>query len=475
MLHLKESEDEFLERYRLEGIVRKYSDHITIPIEMSKEAIPPSSTVEGDEDGEDVVEDTGPEQINSATALWARNKNSIEEAEYGEFYKHVAHDFEAPLAHTHNRVEGKLEYTSLLFIPARAPFDLWDRNVRRGVKLYVRRVFVMDDAEHLMPTYLRFVKGVIDCADLPLNVSREILQQNRQIESIRSGTVKRVLDLLANLAKNEAEKYAKFWEHFGRVLKEGLIEDAKNLELIAKLLRFSSTHGEGEVQNVSLAQYVERMKAGQDTIYFITADNQTTARNSPHLEVFREKDIEVLLLTDEIDEWTVHHLTEFEGKSLQSVAKGELNLDAIGKSETNDEEAPAEDKPSDAPGIADLVSALKSSLEDRVKDVRTTSRLTSSPACLVAEDHEMGAHLERILRATGQQLPDSKPILEINPAHPIVLRLSGEQGADRREEWAALLFDQAVLSEGGRVGDPAAFVRRMNDMFLALAEGTPAA
>lgn len=471
VLHLREGEDEFLEPFRLRNIVHKYSDHITIPIRMEAAAPPPASTEDGTPDEEEAAV-PGFEQINSATALWARSKSEIEDSEYDEFYKHVAHDFEAPLAHSHNRVEGNLEYTSLLFVPARAPFDLWDRTVRKGVRLYVRRVFVMDDAEALMPTYLRFVKGVIDCADLPLNVSREILQQNKQIDSIRAGSVKRVLDLLASLAKNESEKYTTFWEQFGRVLKEGVIEDQKNGEAIAKLLRFASTKGDGEAQTVSLEQYVERMNEGQEKIYFITADNYTTASNSPHLELFKDKDVEVLLLTDEIDEWVVHHLTEFDGKSLQSVAKGAVDLDGLDakddEQDGDDDEKKASDDSGNDERIEALVNELQTALDGQVKAVRTTKRLTSSPACLVSDDHEMGAHLERILRSAGQEVPGAKPILEINPDHPIVTRLCDETASEQRAQWANILFDQAVLSEGGKVGDPAGFVKRVNDMFLSL-------
>ena len=469
VLHLREGEDEFLEAFRLRNIVRKYSDHITIPIRM--EAMTPPA---GEEDGDETEESVELEQINSATALWARNRNEIEEEEYDEFYKHVAHDFEAPLARSHNRVEGNLEYTSLLFIPGRAPFDLWDRSVRKGVRLYVRRIFIMDDAETLMPAYLRFVKGVVDCADLPLNVSRELLQQNKQIDSIRAGSVKRVLDLLAGLAKNDSEKYSTFWEHFGRVLKEGVIEDHKNSESIAKLFRFASTDSESEAQTVSLEDYVGRMREGQEKIYYITSDNYATATNSPHLELFKDRSIEVLLLTDEIDEWVVHHLTEFDGRQLQSVAKGAVDLDTVESPEADEKDAQGDehqDEPVGQADIEDLVKVLEECLAEKVKAVRTTSRLTTSPVCLVADEHEMGAHLERILRSAGQEVPGSKPILEVNPKHPIVMRLTEEEDDAARAEWANILFDQAVLSEGGRVSDPASYVKRVNDMFLSLAGG----
>ena len=469
VLHLREGEDEFLEAFRLRNIVRKYSDHITIPIRM--EAMTPPA---GEEDGDETEESVELEQINSATALWARNRNEIEDEEYDEFYKHVAHDFEAPLARSHNRVEGNLEYTSLLFIPGRAPFDLWDRSVRKGVRLYVRRIFIMDDAETLMPAYLRFVKGVVDCADLPLNVSRELLQQNKQIDSIRAGSVKRVLDLLAGLAKNDSEKYSTFWEHFGRVLKEGVIEDHKNSESIAKLFRFASTDSESEAQTVSLEDYVGRMREGQEKIYYITSDNYATATNSPHLELFKDRSIEVLLLTDEIDEWVVHHLTEFDGRQLQSVAKGAVDLDTVESPDADEKDAQGDehqDEPVGQADIEDLVKVLEECLAEKVKAVRTTSRLTTSPVCLVADEHEMGAHLERILRSAGQEVPGSKPILEVNPKHPIVMRLTEEEDDAARAEWANILFDQAVLSEGGRVSDPASYVKRVNDMFLSLAGG----
>jgi molecular chaperone HtpG len=445
VLHLREGVDEFLDGTRLRDIIRRYSDHISIPIRMLKQ---------GDDE-------TGEETVNTATALWTRAKHEIGDEEYNEFYKHVAHDFEDPLTYLHARVEGNLEYTTLLYIPRHAPFDLWDRNVRRGINLYVRRVFIMDDAEQLMPPYLRFVRGVVDSADLPLNVSREILQQNRQIDAIRSGCVKRVLDLLAKLAKDEPDKYAGFWGEFGRVVKEGLIDDAKNQEGIADLLRFASTHGDSSEQTVSLADYVERMKEGQEKIYYITADNYATAKNSPHLEGFTHKGIEVLLLTDEVDEWAVNHLSEYKGKPLQSASKGELDLGGVEDGEKT--EAPVE------PEHAPLVDGFTEALGDRVKSVRVTHRLTSSPACLVADEHEMGAHLERLLKAAGQRIDSAKPILEINPEHPMVKRFVQEPDAQRRRDWAGILVDQALLSEGGRLEDPAGFVKKLNEMFLAVA------
>ena len=435
-LSLREGEEEFLESYRLRNIVRRYSDHISIPIWMPKTG----------EDGEW-------ESVNSATALWTRSRNEIEENEYREFYKHTAHDFEDPLVHVHSRVEGNLEYISLFYIPSRAPFDLWDRNVRRGVKLYVRRVFIMDDAEQLMPAYLRFVRGIIDCADLPLNVSREILQKDKRIDQIRSGSVKRVLDLLSGMAKNDAEKYAKFWDEFGKVLKEGVVEDAKNRESIAKLLRYASSRSSGEV-DVSLEDYVGRMREGQEKIYYLTADRPETARSSPHLEAFVANDIEVLLMTDEVDEWVVHHLDEFDGKALQSVAKGELDLSAIAGVES------AAESESDETGRRELVEDLARHLKDRVSEVRATRRLTNSPACLVASDTALGANFERLLQAAGQSVESSKPVLEINPDHPLLMRLRNEKDEARRKEWAELLVDQATLAEGGRLADPGAFVNR---------------
>ena len=410
--------------------------------------------------GED---ETGEETVNTATAIWTRNKAQISDEEYSEFYKHIAHDFDDPLVHLHSRVEGNLEYTSLLYIPKHAPFDLWDRNVRRGVNLYVRRVFIMDDAEQLMPAYLRFVRGVIDSADLPLNVSREILQQNRQIDSMRSGSVKKVLDLLAKLAKDDAEKFAIFWREFGKVFKEGLIDDPKNKDSIADLLRFASSHSDASEHTVSLADYVERMKEGQEFVYYITADSHATAVNSPHLEIFRKKGMEVLLLSDEIDEWMVNHLQEYKGKQLRSVTKGELDAAVAGDEQDSETE---ETRDHD-----ELLKAFEAALGERVKAVRITNRLTVSPACLVADDNEMGGHLERLLKAAGQEVPSSRPILEINPDHVLLARFAREADEQRREDWANILFDQALLSEGGRLPDPAGFVRRLNEMFLAVAGG----
>jgi len=453
ILHLREGEDELLSDRRLKEIIRKYSDHIAIPIVMKK--------VKWDKEKSAETFTEEDETINQASALWARPRSEIAEQQYHEFYKHVAHDPEAPLAFTHNRVEGRQEYVQLLYIPARAPFDLWDRNQRRGLKLYVRRVFIMDDAEQLLPAYLRFVRGVIDSNDLPLNISREILQESRDIEAIRAGCTKRVLSLLEELAENQKEKYAAFWKEFGRVLKEGVGEDFANRERIAKLLRFSSTHDDGEDQTVSLADYLARMKEGQDRIYYITAESFLAAKNSPHLEIFRKRGIEVLLLSERVDEWLVANFPEHEGKALASVAKGELDLSKL----QTEEERKEQQKQSSEHRA--LIAKLKDALGDKVKDVRVTTRLTQSASCLVADEHDMGGNLSRILKAAGQKAPLAKPILEINPAHPMVKRLEEEKA--RFADWSHLLFDQALLAEGGQLEDPAGFVRRMNELMLEIA------
>ncbi|MCA3131561.1 MAG: molecular chaperone HtpG [Rhodocyclaceae bacterium] len=461
VLHLREGEDELLAGWKLREILRRYSDHITVPVLMEKESW---------DEAKDAQASTGEEeQVNQASALWARAKAEISEEQYQEFYRHVAHDFEAPLAWVHARVEGRQEFNLLLYVPARAPFDLWDREHRHGVKLYVRRVFIMDDAEQLMPAYLRFVRGVMDTQDLPLNVSREILQQSRDLEAMRSGAVKKVLGLLEDLAEKDKDKYATFWGTFGRVLKEGVGEDAANRERIAKLLRFASTRGDGDVQNVSLADYVAAMKPGQDRIYYVTADSHAAARNSPHLEIFRRKGIEVLLLSDRVDEWLVSSLTEFEGKPLQSVAKGDLDLGAL------EDEAEKKARETEAEQMKGLAERVARALGERVKEVRITHRLTDSPACLVADAHAMGGHLERLLRAAGQAVPGSKPILEINPGHPLVKRLDAEPEGERFGDWSHVLFDQALLAEGGQLEDPAAFVRRVNGLMLTLSSAGPAA
>ena len=456
ILHLRDGEDDFLNSWKLKSIIRKYSDHITLPIVMKKE--------EWDKDkGEQVVTDED-ETVNQANALWARSKSDITDEQYKEFYKHVGHDFEDPLCWTHAKVEGKQEYTQLLYIPSRAPFDLWDRNARHGVKLYVRRVFIMDDAEKLMPLYLRFVRGVVDSNNLPLNVSREILQESKDIDNIRFGCTRKVLSMLESLANSEdaadKEKYAQFWQAFGAVLKEGVGEDFANKDKIAGLIRFASTHGDGDKQVVSLADYIGRMKEGQEKIYYVTADSFNAAKNSPHLEIFKKKGIEVLLLSDRVDEWVVGHLTEFEGKQLQSVAKGGLDL---GKLEDEEEKKEAEKA---ADEYKDLLEKVKTSLGDKVKDVRVTYRLTDSPSCLVSDEHDPSGNLARLLKAAGQNVPNTKPILEINPQHPAVMRLKYEEA--RFDDWAALLFEQATLAEGGQLDDPAGFVRRINDLMMAL-------
>jgi len=451
-LYLTDDAEEYLDGHRLRSIIKRYSDHISLPIVMPKE-------------GED---ETGEETVNTATALWTRSKNEISEEEYKEFYKHVAHDFEDPMTWSHNKVEGKNEYITLLYIPNRAPFDLWDREHRRGVKLYVKRVFIMDDADQLLPPYLRFVRGVVDSDDLPLNISREILQKNRTIDTIRSASTKKILDLLTNMAEKEPETYTRFWSEFGRVLKEGVIDDPEREEGLARLFRFASTYGDSLEEKVSLTDYIGRMKEGQKAIYYITADSPATAKNSPHLEIFRAKGIEVLLLTDPVDEWLVMHLTEFEGKPLQSVMKGELGPEELEKEgEGEKEKTEQDDKRHEK-----LMERIKGVLEDRVSDVRVTRRLTSSPACLVAEDQGLSRHLEQILRASGQEVPASKPILEINPEHPLVRRLDSEQDEARFRDWSHVLFDQALLSEGGRPEDPAGFVHRLNKLFLEINESS---
>ena len=449
VLHLREGEDDFLSAWRLKSIIAKYSDHISLPILMRKQR--------WDEEKKAQVDTDEWETVNKAAALWTRSKAEISEAEYQDFYKQISYDSAEPLAYTHNRVEGRSEYTQLLYVPAKAPLDLWNRDKRGGVKLYVKRVFIMDDAEALMPVYLRFVKGVIDSADLPLNVSRELLQESRDVKAIREGSTKRVLSMLEDVAENEKDKYAAFWRQFGAVLKEGVGEDFANQERLARLLRFASTHAD---EGVSFADYVSRMKEGQEAIYVITADTLATAKNSPQLEIFRKKGIEVLLLSDRVDEWVVGSLTEFDGKPLASVAKGGLDL---GKLEDEADKAAVEKETGE---LKDLLDKMKTSLGDKVKEVRVTHRLTDSPACLVADEHEMGMNLARLMKAAGQNMPISRPILEINPTHPVVLRLKYED--KQFEDWAAVLFDQALLAEGGTLDDPASFVKRINQLMLAM-------
>jgi molecular chaperone HtpG len=459
ILHLRPEEDEFLSGARLRTIIRQYSDHITVPILMKKE--------EWDAAAKAQVMTGEDEQVNQASALWTRSKSEISEAEYEEFYKHDGHDFEPPLAWTHARVEGRKEFIQLFYIPRRAPFDLWDRERRRNLKLYVRRVFIMDSAEQLLPAYLRFVRGVIDSSDLPLNVSREILQQSSDVAQIRASSIKRVLSLLEDLAEKQKEKYATFWTEFGRVLKEGIVEDAANHDRITRLLRFASTTGEGTEQTVSLTDYVSRMKAGQTSIYYLAADGFAAASQSPHLEVFRKQGVEVLLLTDRVDEWVVSHLTEFDGKTLQSAAQGDLNTDELGEASTK----AADDLRKDE--HTTLLGRMQEVLKERVSQVRLTHRLTDSPACLVAAEHGMSRHLERILRESGQPVPASQPIFEINPDHPIVRRLAQESDDVVFADWSQVLFDQAVLAEGTALDDPAGFVKRLNKLTLALAGGAP--
>jgi len=458
ILHLREGEEELLSSWKLKSIIRKYSDHISLPIVMQKE--------EWDEEKKETVLKDELETVNQASALWARSKSEITEEQYNEFYKHVSHDFQDPLTYTHNRVEGRSEYTQLLYVPSHAPFDLWDRNKRGGIKLYVKRVFIMDDAEQLMPTYLRFIKGVIDSADLPLNVSREILQESRDVRVIREGSTKRVLSMLEEMANSEEgadkDKYATFWKEFGQVLKEGIGEDTANKDRIAKLLRFASTVGDSADQTVSFLDYVGRMKEGQDKIYYVTADSYAAARNSPHLEIFRKKGVEVILMTDRVDEWMLSFLSDFDGKELVSVAKGGLDLGAL------EDEAEKKEHQEVEAGYKELVDSMKGALGDKAKDVRVTFRLTDSPACLVADENELSGNLLRMLKAAGQEAPESKPILEINPNHPLVTRLKYEDASGARfADWAHILFDQAALAEGGSLSDPASFVKRLNEMLLA--------
>jgi len=451
VLHLRKDAKEFLNGYELRQIIRKYSDHLNLPILMLKE------NQGDDEDSKEIEYET----VNSAKALWTRSKKDISDEEYNELYKHIGHDYEDPMARVHSQVEGKLEYSTLFYIPGRAPFDMWDRNQKHGIKLYVRRVFIMDDAEQLLPPYLRFVRGVVDTNDLPLNVSREILQHNKVIEKIKSASVKKILGMIGKLAKGD--DYDKFWKEFGTVLKEGLIDDEKNKDQISKLLRFATTHDDTEDQKVSLEDYVNRMQEEQKNIFYVVGESFATVKNSPHLEVFRKKDIEVLLLTDHVDEWLVNHLTEFDGKELQSITKGELDLGDIGNKE--EEQKESEKKTGE---YKDVLKRLEELLTDQVKEVRVTNRLTTSPACLVAGDQDMEANLQRILEASGQAIPTSKRVLEINPEHPILVRLKEEKDDDRFNDWGKILFDQALLSEGGKLEDPAGFVHRLNEMFMEI-------
>lgn len=446
VLHLREGQDEYLDAYRLRHIIRKYSDHVSLPILMAKEG----------DDGE-------AESVNQASALWTRPKKDIADTEYNEFYKHISHDFEDPLAHVHSHVEGAQSYATLFYIPARAPFDLWDRERRQGVKLYVKRVFIMDDSANLLPDYLRFVRGIVDSADLPLNVSREILQKNRHIDAIRAASVKKVLGLFESLMANEPEKYKTFWKEFGRVIKEGPGEDHLNRDRIAKLLCFASTHNDTDEQNVTLQDYVSRMKPGQNKIYYITTESFSAAKNSPHLEIFRKLGVEVLLMSDRVDEWMINHLHEFEGKSLQSVAKGDLDLGGVEGADVKEEKEKAANE------FKSLVQRMKDSLGERVADVRVTHRLTNSPTCLVVGEEDMAVNVQRLLKAAGHAIPTSKPTLEINPTHPLVVKLDKETDDRHFADWSAVLLDQAVLAEGGQLDDPAGFVNRLNALLVAVA------
>jgi len=448
VLHLKQGEREFADGFRLRSLVRKYSDHIAFPVRMH--------AVAKDGDGAEM------EVVNAATALWARNRSEIEDQEYGEFYKHISHDVQDPLAWSHNRVEGKREYTSLLYIPAHAPFDLWNRDAPRGLKLYVQRVFIMDQAEQFLPLYLRFVRGVVDSSDLPLNVSRELLQGSPLVEAIRGALVKRTLDMLERLAREEPGKYQEFWNAFGQVLKEGPVEDPANVPAIAPLLRFATSRSEGATQDVSLKDYVQRMAEGQQHIYYILADSHQVARNSPHLEGLHERGIEVLLLSDRIDEWTVGHLGEFEGRDFRDVTRGELDLAGLGKTGESSPSDPAEG------GDTELLERIAGALGDRVQSVRASARLTHSPACLVTAENDPGLQMRRFMELTGQKLPRARPVLEINPGHPLVQRLAAETDQHRFQDLAGLLFEQASLAEGGRLEDPAGFVRRLNRLLLDL-------
>ncbi len=465
ILHLKTDEDDFLNDYRLRSIIRKFSDHISLPIVMDKEVTPsmPEDTAEDAPKPEPIIEE---ETVNSASALWTKSKDEISEESYNEFYKHVSHDYQEPLVHLHSKVEGTNEYTLLLYVPARAPFDLWDRDAKHGVKLYVRKVFIMDDAEKLMPRYLRFIRGVIDADALPLNVSREILQESKQISNIKSGAVKKVLSMLENLAQSDGEKYATFWKQFGSVIKEGPIEDFKNKDKIAKLLRFASTHSDTDEQNVSLDDYISRMKEGQEKIFYVTADSFSAAKNSPHLEIFRKKGIEVLLLSDRIDEWLVSNLSDYQEKHLQSVAKGKLDLDQL---ESEEDKKQQEELGKD---FESVLKQIKDVLGDKVSEVRVSHRLTSSPACLVATDYGMSLNMERIMKEAGQNLGmmggGTKPIFEINPTHALVEKIKNEPDEQRFADITHILFDQAILSEGGQLDDPAAFVHKLNELLQNL-------
>ena len=447
ILHLKKDEEEFADDWRLRSIINKYSDHISLPISMKKK----------DEEGKETDEF---EAVNKASALWVRSKSEIKDEEYQEFYKHVAHDFDEPLSWLHNRVEGTQEYTTLFYIPKRAPFDMFERDQKNGIKLYVKRVFIMDDADQLMPNYLRFIKGVVDSDDLPLNISREILQKNKHIDTIRSASIKKILSHLTKMAKNNADDYALFWKEFGRVLKEGPAEDAGNKEKIAKLFRYASTHNDSDVEDISLDDYISRMKEGQDKLYYITGDSYAAVKNSPHLELFKKKGIEVVLMYDRVDEWMMSYLSEYEGKSFVNIAKGELDL---GELEDKDDKEKAEKASKDN---EKMLKQMAESLGDKVKEVRVSNRLTDSASCLVVEQQDMAVSMQKILKQAGHEVPNIEPILEINIEHPLVKRLGDEQDDAKFADWSNLLFDQAMLSEGGQLEDPVAFVTRMNQLLL---------
>lgn len=451
VLHLKDNEDEFLNDWKLKSLIRQYSDHISFPIIMQKVTEPE------EEGGETSVED---ETVNQASALWTKPKSEIKKEEYIEFYKHISHDYEEPMTWSHNRVEGANEYTSLLYIPARAPFDLYEREASNGIKLFVQRVFIMEDSEQLIPKYLRFVKGLVDSNNLPLNVSREILQSSKVIDSIKTGSVKKILQMLEKMAKNDPEQYQKFWDEFGKVIKEGPAEDHANREKIAKLLRFATSHLDQEKQTVSLDDYVSRMQEGQDKIYYIAADSFSAAKNSPHLEVLRKKGFEVILLSDRVDEWLTSHLKEYDGKSIVSIAKGELNLGA-----TEEDKKELKEK---AESSKEMLERMKKALDSKVDDVRVSSRLTDSPACIVINEHDMAMHMQRLMKEAGHAMPSGKPVLEINPDHPIVKRMDEEKSDDQFNDWSGFLFDQAILAEGGQLEDPASFVNQMNKMLVTI-------
>ena len=458
MLHLKGDADEFLDSWRLKSIVKKYADHVSVPVLMKKESV----ALDGDNDEKDEKKEDEDEVINTAKALWTRPRSEIEDDEYKEFYKHVSHDFQDPMTWSHNKVEGKLDYTSLIYIPAKAPFDIWQREAPRGLKLYVQRVFIMDEAEQFLPLYLRFVKGIVDSNDLSLNVSRELLQKDPAIESMRNALTKRALDLMEKLAKKDAEKYQEFWNEFGQVLKEGPAEDFNNKEKISNLLRFATTNSDSDTQDQSLDSYVSRMKDGQDKIYYVAAENYQTANNSPHLEVFRKKGIEVLVLFDRIDEWLMSHLMEFDGKQFQDVAKGSLDLGDLEDKVEKEEKTKVEKE------FKDLVKRIADLLGDKVEEVRITYRLTDSPACLVVNEDEMGMQMRRILESAGQNVPGSKRIFEINPEHPLLAKLNDESDEDRFNDLTMVIYDQAMLAEGSQLEEPASYVKRLNKLLLEL-------